>query len=401
MSQLQSIAKFSTASSGAGQTGTARVGVVDGALGGEQQIASIAALFPQVRFESLGPAWPDRAPAGVDVMIVPADAASAADVDAAVARLRQTGPAARTVVMLRNADVATTRLLIREGCADVVPFPTSEAALALCLDGILTPHAQGGPEASQGRIVAFLKAGGGVGASALVAQTAILMAQRGEDVCVADLDLQFGALAGYLDMPEAVTLTDCLNAGSGLKDLALKSTLIRHRSGLRLVAGPRQLTPLEALSPPQIESFLGALKREFALTFLDLPSVWTAWTNRALQMADRLVIVTRLSVPHLQMVDRQLQVLKAQGLDSRNLTLVINALAPEQTASLSVKAAERALGREFTLLIPEDRKVMSDAINQGAAIGAVKHGTKLEKSLVDFARLLAPAMAETAPRKRR
>ena len=394
MTQHPSSGKFAAPNSGAAAP---RVGVVDGALGGDQQLASIAALFPHVRFESIGAVWPEHPPAGY--LIVPADAAMASDVDGAVRRLRAAASAARIVVMLRNADVSTTRLLMREGAADVVPFPASEAAVAISLDGLLTPDQA--DAAPGGRVVAFLKAGGGVGSTALAVQAGALLAAGGADVCVADFDLQFGAVGAYLDMSEAVTLTDCLNAGSGLQDVSLKTLLSHHRSGLRLIAGPRQLTPLEALGPPQVEAIVNALKRDFALTFLDMPSVWTAWTNRALQMADHIVIVTHLSVPHLQMVDRQLQVLKAQGLDSRNLTLVINALAPEHTAALSQKAAERALGREFAVTIPEDRKVMTAAINQGVEISAVRRGTRLEKAVSELARMLAPALAEKPERKRR
>ena len=395
MTELSSSAKFAAANAGV----IPRVGLVDGALGNEQQLASIAALFPHVSFESIGPVWPQRPPAGVDVLIAAADASVASDVEAAVHRLRAS-PAARIVIMLRKADVSTTRMLMREGAADVVPFPTSEAALALSLDGLFTPDANvaDGPN---GRVVAFLKAGGGVGATALAVQAGALLASGGTDICVADLDLQFGAVSTYLDMADAVTLSDCLSAGSGLQDMSLKAMLTSHRSGLRLVGGPRQLTPLEALGPPQVEALVNALKRDFSLTFLDMPTVWTAWTNRALQMADHIVIITHLSVPHLQMVDRQLQVLKAQGLDGRKLTLVINGLAPEHTEFISVKTAERALGREFAVCIPEDRKVMTAAINQGVEIAAIKRGTKLEKAVAEFANMMVPATAVKIERKRR
>jgi pilus assembly protein CpaE len=398
VTELSSSAKFAAANAGA----IPRVGLVDGALGDEQQLASIASLFPHVSFESIGPTWPQRAPAGIDVLIAGADATVASDVEAAVHRLRAS-PTVRIVIMLRKADVSTTRMLMREGAADVVPFPTSEAALALSLDGLFTPDADAA-DGPGGRVVAFLKAGGGVGATALAVQAGALLASGGADICVADLDLQFGAVSTYLDMSDAVTLSDCLSAGAGLQDMSLKAMLTSHRSGLRLVGGPRQLTPLEALGPPQVEALINALKRDFALTFLDMPTVWTAWTNRALQMADHIVIITHLSVPHLQMVDRQLQVLKAQGLDGRKLTLVINGLAPEHTEFISVKTAERALGREFAVSIPEDRKVMTAAINQGVEIAAIKRGTKLEKAIADFAHLLVPATAAmtTKPdRKRR
>ena len=98
-----------------------------------------------------------------------------------------------------------------------------------------------------------------------------------------------------------------------------------------MLAAPRQLTPLDALTPQSgIESLVGGLRRDFALTIIDLPSVWTPWTNRALQLADRIVLVTQLSVPHVHLVRRQMNVLSLQKLDDRPLLLVCNALSSEQ-----------------------------------------------------------------------
>jgi pilus assembly protein CpaE len=65
--------------------------------------------------------------------------------------------------------------------------------------------------------------------------------------------------------------------------------------------------------------------------------------------------------------------------------LICNAVSPSQTSSLSVKAAERALGRPFDVVIPEDLRTMTAAINEGVQISTVRRGTKLEKSLLTFA----------------
>lgn len=402
MTQLPQNSKFSGTSPGPGGVEVQRVGVVDGVIGSDEQFASVAALFPHIQFVSLGPGWPDRLPSRFDLVLVDIDGGKPAEVEAAVRRLKSGADGPKVVAIVRHAEVATLRMLMREGCADVLTAPVSEASLALSLDTFFTPRGPVSHGAKSGQIVAVLKAGGGVGATALAVQAGAMLSAKGRSVCMADLDLQFGAAALYLDMPEAATVSDCLAAGSGLKDMAFAGLLAKHRSGLSLLAAPRQLTPLETLAPAQTEALLTGLRRDFALTILDLPSVWTAWTNRALQLADRIVIVTHLSVPHMHMLDRQLGVLKAQGLDNGNLTLVCNALSPDQTASLTVKAAERALGRDFASVISEDRKVMNAAINQGIEISAVRRGTKLEKGISDLASLIAAgATVDAAPRGRR
>jgi pilus assembly protein CpaE len=370
-----------------------RAGVVEGALADPQQFVALAALFPDVQFDLVESGWPDPVCSGMALLVVGVDGASAIEIDAIRHRLQRLPPHLRVVVLLRHADVSTTRLLMREGAADVIAAPASETSLAVTIDKLLRADAAALARGQSGEIVAVLKAGGGVGATALAVQAGALAARRGASICLADLDLQFGAASLYMDMADAATVSDCMAAGAGLKDLNFGEMLAKHASGLRLLAAPRQVTPLDALAPPQTEALVNALKHSFGVVLVDLPSVWTAWTNRVLQMSDHIVVVTHLSVPHLHMLDRQIATLQAQGLTDRRLTLVCNALSSEQAAVLQLKAAERALGRAFDVIVPEDRKLMYAAINQGVEVASVRGASKLERAFSELAALFAPASA--------
>src|SRR5258706_10877905 len=114
-----------------------RVGVVDGAIGGGERFASLAALFPQIDFEPVGPVWPQRLAKPVDILIVAVHSLDAADVEAAAGRLKSRPAGTQIVVVLNDADVVTTRRLIREGAADVLPAPATEPALPTCLERLL------------------------------------------------------------------------------------------------------------------------------------------------------------------------------------------------------------------------------------------------------------------------
>jgi pilus assembly protein CpaE len=378
-----------------------KVGVVNGAIGGGDDLSSLARLFPHVVFESVGQTWPDRLGDEVDILIVGVSASSLAEVDAACRRLQATSPERKVVIALRDADVDTTRRLARAGAADVLSAPVGEPVLALSLERLLT-HETSRPEprGQSGEVVAFLKAGGGVGATTLAVQAATMLAsRRNGEVCMADLDLQFGVAALYLDLAEAVTVTDVLASGGALADAAFIGALGTHRSGARILAAPRDMAPLDALSVPLADALLGGLRRNFALTLLDLPSAWTSWTNQALQSADRIVLVTQLSVPHIHLAKRQLDVLRVQGLADRQVILVCNAASAEQLAALSLKAAERALGRPFDIVVPEDRRTLFAAINQGLEISAVRTGTKVEKAVSLLADRVAGTAAVAPPRR--
>jgi pilus assembly protein CpaE len=137
------------------------------------------------------------------------------------------------------------------------------------------------------------------------------------------------------------------------------------------------------------------LRQSFDMTLVDLPGAWTAWTNEVLHLSNRIVIVTQLSVPHINLMKRQIQVLASQGLDATPTMLVCNALSGEQQESVSLKAAERSLGRAFDVVLPCDVRTMSAAINQGVELASVRRGTKLEKALTQLlAAVRAPASAE-------
>jgi pilus assembly protein CpaE len=183
--------------------------------------------------------------------------------------------------------------------------------------------------------------------------------------------------------------------GEVLGDTQFATALAAHKSGMRLLAAPRDVTALDTLTPQLTDSLLTALRRDFPLTIADLPPVWTPWTYRALQTAVRIVLVTRLSVPHVHLVRRQLNLLALQKLDTIPLTLVCNAVNGDRQNMLSIRAAERAMGRPFDIVLPEDTRVMEAACNQGLDIMAVKRGTKLEKAIAMLAEVMTADASAT------
>jgi len=375
------------------------VGIVAGALGDAPQVDALTRLFPQLRFENLGSVVSEEVSKHLDILVIPVNAAS---VVGAERQISEWSRHFQVIVVLADADVESTRRLVRMGVADVLPTPLSESAIALCLERLVNRMAPvvGAPGRGS-EVVAFLKAGGGSGATSLAVHAGAHLARSGVDrLCIADLDIQFGSAGVYLDMLDAVSLTDILGGGPTALDTAFDTALKAHKSGLRLLAAPREVVALEALSPALIDSLMSGLRRDFALSLIDLPSDWTAWTNRVVQQADRIVMVTQLTVPHILLVKRQLNVLAQQKLAEKPLVLVCNNTSAEQLASLSIKAAEQALGRSFDVVVPEDRKAMVSALNQGQELSSIQRGGKLEKAILQMADKVAGRVSAPAPAKR-
>ncbi|MET0545348.1 MAG: hypothetical protein ABWZ40_03475 [Caulobacterales bacterium] len=368
----------------------------------EDALAVLSAEFPDYAFAPAGVSWGAAAAGRFATLIT---AAGPDDLNIAI-ELLQTRPAGQQViVVLKGADMEKTRLLFGHGAADVLPYPASETSIALSLERVL--RQQSAPKAAapvrSGEVIAFLNAGGGAGSTSLCVQAgARLGAQSPDRVAIADLDIQFGMVGLYLDMPSAVTLTDIFSAGAGLAETPFAEALSRHASGARLMASPTSMMGLDSITPVQADALVHGLRRDFALTLIDLPNSWTAWTHRVLSQADRIVLVAQLTLPRIQAARRQLATLAAQGLERKPVLLVCNALSPDQPDRLPIKWAEKSLGREFDLMIPEDRKAMEAAANEGFVVSKKTHGSKLEKALAELAATLgAPVTAQVQPQRTR
>lgn len=346
------------------------------------------AQFTQVQFVPMTESWSTGSFGGADVLIVHADAA-AGDVERLRTNLRQSGAPERVIVVLRSGDLQTTRMLMRDGVADVLPAPVSELSLGASLDRVLDRVATTGGGGGAGQVIAFLKAGGGSGATSLAAQTGVILAQSSQKVCVVDLDIQFGQAAFYLDVHGSVSMAEALSAAD-IGEIAFETALPAHSSGLRVLAAPPEFMPLEALTPNHVDALLGALRRKFDVVLLDLPIAWTAWTFRTLRQSDHIVLVTQLTVPHAHLAMRQLNLISTQRLDDVPLTLVCNRAGGDNPVSVSQRSVQGAIGRSFDIVAPEDRKLMNEAINQGVGLSALRRGSKLEKAIIDLADRLVP-----------
>ncbi len=369
------------------------IGVIDGAVPNEGLLASVAAHLPAARFRRIDRSASAVAISGIDALILPGDLGPRLD-----ALLAETVDRIKTVVVLEDTSIGASRRLFGLGVTDILPAPVTESALILSLERIIRtiPPAEPKPR-SEGSVVAMLKAGGGVGATFLASQVAAHLGRRNEGlVAIADLDIQFGTVTDYMDAAQSLTAIDILSNPAAFTDVALAAALTEHASGCRILGAPKDVTPLETLSTSHVETMVGSLKRTFGTTLVDLPAVWTQWSFRTLQLSDRIVLVSHLTVPHMQMIKRQLRVLAAQRLDDKPLVLVLNQVTSDQLSALSVKVAEKAIGRAFDLVIGDDDRAANMAVNQGVEVNEVKRGSKLAASIAQLASLAAtgaPAVA--------
>jgi len=279
------------------------------------------------------------------------------------------------------------RMLVRAGAHDVVPLPLDPEDLETALDPIRRMVGAHGARARAGhqKIVTIIKSEGGVGATALLCQLATRFAAgetgAGREACLIDLDVQFGDAALHLGLQPALTFSDLIEAGKRLDGELMRSVATRHSSGLRMIAAPREIMPLESLTSDQLLTIIELATAEFGTVFVDLPTNWTNWSMSLLARSDVVLLVTELRVPSLHRARRQLDLLAAQDMGTLDVRIVINRAQKGLFRTLSPADAERVLRRPVSFSIANDHETMTQAIDRGISIAEVKRKCALGKDI--------------------
>jgi pilus assembly protein CpaE len=311
------------------------------------------------------------------------------EVPASLKRFEKIAAATRRPLIAAAYDppLALVRALVRAGAHDVVPLPLDvgdlETSLLPIADDIRRHDAD--QRSANGKLVSIVKSVGGIGATSLLTQLAVRAAQneakQGREVCLIDLDLQFGNAAFQLGLKPSLTVFDLIEAGDRLDSELLRSTTTEHPTGLKILAAPKSMMPLDSLTSEQLIAILDIAKREFGTVFVDLPANWTNWSLSLIAQSDLVLLVTELSVTGLHRARRQLELIREQDLVNVDLRLVANRFEKGLLRTVRPADVQRALGRDVTYTIANDPAVMHPAIERGVPIAEIKRKSAVGKDI--------------------
>jgi len=316
-----------------------------------------------------------------------------ADDNASVARFKALASATPIPLIAAAYDpsLALVRALIRAGAHDVVPLPLDIGELEASLAPIRNRLAErtASAVASQSRLVSVIKSDGGIGATSVLTQIATRFAaneaKHGREACLIDLDVQFGDAAFQLGLAPRLTLSDLVDAGARVDGELLRATTTPHPSGLKIVAAPRDMMPLEALTNEQALSIVELAMREFGTVFVDFPTNWTNWSLSLLARSDLTLMVTEMSISSLHRARRQLDLIASQDLSGLDVRVIVNRFEKGMFKSLQPSDVAEVLGRDIAFTVSNDHATMSAAIDRGVPIEEIKRKSALSRdfSLID------------------
>ena len=255
--------------------------------------------------------------APIDVVVLHEDLGPLPVMDLA-REIGQRHPHTSIVLIVRERTSEVLRSALQAGARDVLAMPLSFEEL----QGVKTAGAwaQQVRERARsesigglglgvgGQMIAVAGGKGGVGCTTVALHLALGAASngRGRSVCLVDFDLQSGDVATLLDLTYRRTVFDLLDVANELSPRVLEDALYAHQSGLRVLLAPEEGEQEENITAPAARRILGALKSNFDIAVVDVGSVVTEANAVAVDMADRVLVVTTPDVPALRASNRLL-----------------------------------------------------------------------------------------------
>jgi len=283
---------------------------------------------------------------------------------AVIEEVHKNAPATQVLAVAANDRHETIVGALRAGADEFLPLPLDpNALLKVCIKvSALRRAAKPNGGSQHAQVWVAYGAKGGLGVTTLVANLGIALQAAGRRTVLLDLDLHSGDLALFLNLNPGYTLRDIVTT-KRLDTVFLQGTMIRHRSGLELIAAP---VPLP-----------GDTTHEVVL--IDTTSAPLDATRAALTNAERIFLVTELTLPALRASLRAVAWLQEEGVEGA-LEVVVNKYA-NRSWEVSPAEAAKTLGVPIRALLPRDDAAVYTAVNSGLPLEEVKGGTALQRAI--------------------
>jgi pilus assembly protein CpaE len=268
-------------------------------------------------------------------------------------------PGTNVVALGDHNDVALYRDLQEAGVSNYIVKPLTRELLLKTLTPKPTTGEVARPGLKLGKMVSFIGARGGVGTTTLAANLAWYLANhQSRRVALVDLDLQNGDCALLFNINTTPGLRDALANPLRIDHLLVDRIMTQHGERLFVLGSEEPLHDNVQITTSAIDALFAALRSQFHYIIVDVPRMPTSAYRRALEIADRRIIVVDQSMRSMRDGMRLVKMLGDDGVPGaensaqhRNL-LVLNRVGEAGRDSLSLKDVDKVLPAQPVAQIP-------------------------------------------------
>jgi pilus assembly protein CpaE len=223
------------------------------------------------------------------------------------------------------------------------------------------------PTPAGAHTITVLGARGGSGKTMLATNLAAALAQeRGETAVLLDLNLEFGTSAYMLNLRPQAPLNEIADAAAaGASDAEFDAMLLRHPSGLRLLAAPVQPGDSELISVASLSAVIRRLRTLYDHVIIDARPSFRDFMLDLWENSDALIVPCPPEVISVLLTRALLDAFEIIGIDQGKTIVVLNQVGSRPR--LSQAQAEKGLRRAVQLL-PHGGDLLQHSVDAGKPI---------------------------------
>lgn len=306
------------------------------------------------------------------------------------------------VLIAEDVTPASLHQLLRKGADEFVPYPLPERELQTAIERLeqqkLAPVEQaastpqlGDGKSREGALLVVHGLAGGCGATTLAVNLAWELCQLGKKsppkVCLLDLDLQYGSVSTYLDLPRREVVLEMLTDTEHLDAEMFGQALQRYEDKMDVLTAPSDMVPLDLIAPEDIQRLIDMARAHYDYVVIDMPSTLVHWSETVLQAAHVYFALIELDMRSAQNALRMKRALQSEDLPFNKLRFALNR-APrftELTAKARVKRMAESLGISIDLQLPDGGRPVLQGADHGLPLASSAGKNPLRKEIAKLA----------------
>ena len=314
-----------------------------------------------------------------DLVIVPIDKLSSVEMALLDREIRR-----ESAMLIGTAPKADPDLILRGMRAGVQEFlvsPPAQTDLAAAVDRLVRRTVS---ETQRGLVTAVYSSKGGLGTTTVAVNLAYAYARNHPDrrVALADFVIGGGDIRVMLDLKPAYDIGDLVMKVDRVDEELLFAVLTATAGGVWILPASEKEEVGDMLDSTASASILNHLRAHFNVV-VDCEHHMSDRTLAAFDAADKIVLVTQLTVPALRAAKRTLELCERLGLPDAKQFIVVNRFHSGDVVTPA--DAKDVLGREVFWRIPNDYRAFADAVTRGRPITAGESNSPLARSFYQLA----------------
>lgn len=288
------------------------------------------------------------------------------DLSAALRAVKRYAPQTKVVALHTSDDPQTILAAMRAGVTEFIHPPLWET-FSPALERVIAAQVEEQRPQRKGKVIGFLSAKGGCGATTLACHVAVDLKRQTEgNVLLADLDLTSGLVGFVMKAANTYSILDAVSNISRLDESLWKALVHEWKPGIGVIASPEDFSFESAPKRDDFRRVLQFARTQHDWIVLDLGRSCNDIVSALYPEMDELLIISVLEVSALHGLKLIAQKLRDRGEDISKLQLVLN--RTPKMMDITREELQGILGRPLFAMVPNDYPSLYQAYSSGTLL---------------------------------